>query len=38
LTGDGGNRLAVHKDHRIDRCHLAYHRDHLAVVSELASL
>ncbi len=32
LNDDGGNRLAVHKNHRIDRRHLAYHRDHLAVI------
>ena len=38
LNGDGGDRLAVHKNHRIDRRHLAYHRHHLAVVSEPASL
>ncbi|HKH11557.1 MAG TPA: YDG/SRA domain-containing protein [Rubrobacter sp.] len=38
INDDVGNRLAVHKDHRIDRRHLAYHRDHLAVVSEPAPL
>jgi putative restriction endonuclease len=38
LNGDGNNRLTVHKNHRIDHRHLAYHRDHLAVVSEPASL
>lgn len=39
INGDGGNRLTVHKNHRIDRRrHLAYHREHLAVVSEPASL
>lgn len=38
INDDGGNRLAVHKNHRIDRRHLAYHRDHLAVVSEPATL
>lgn len=38
INGDEGDRLAVHKDHRIDRRHLAYHRDHLTVVSEAASL
>ena len=35
---EGANRLALHENHRIDRRHLAYHRDHLAVVSEPASL
>lgn len=38
LNGEGGNRLAVHKNHRINDRHLAYHRDHLAVVSEPVSL
>jgi putative restriction endonuclease len=32
LNGEGGNRLVVHKNHRIDHRHLAYHRDHLAVI------
>jgi putative restriction endonuclease len=35
LNGDRGDRLTVHKEHRIDRRHLAYHRDHLAVVPEV---
>ena len=34
LNGDRGNRLTVHRDHRIDHRHLAYHRDHLAVIPE----
>ena len=34
INGDEGDRLAVHENHRIDRRHLAYHRDHLVVASE----
>jgi len=34
LNGDRGDRLTVHRDHRIDRQHLAYHRDHLAVIPD----
>jgi len=38
LNGDRSDRLTVHGDHRIDRQHLAYHRDHLAVVLETGVL
>lgn len=34
LNGAPGERLTVHRGHRIDRRHLAYHRDHLAVIPE----
>jgi putative restriction endonuclease len=34
---DCAKRLPVHENHRIDRRHLAYHRDHLVVVSETAA-
>jgi putative restriction endonuclease len=37
INGDDGDRLAVHENHRIDRRHLAYHRDHLVVVSTTAA-
>ena len=33
LTGTENDSLTVHKDHHIDRQHLAYYREHLAVVA-----
>ena len=33
LNGDDTNVLTVHPNHRINRQHLAYHREHLAVVA-----
>ena len=33
LNGDDGNVLTVHRNHGINRQHLAYHREHLAVVA-----
>ena len=37
LTGAGNESLAVHRDHRINREHLAYHREHLAVIPDVES-
>ena len=37
LTGTGNESLTVHKDHRINREHLAYHREHLAVIPDAES-
>ena len=34
LTGDDGGFLTVHREHRINHRHLAYHREHLAVIPE----
>lgn len=34
LTGADGRSLIIHRDHHIDRRHLAYHREHLAVLPE----
>lgn len=33
LNGDDGDVLTVHRNHRINRQYLAYHREHLAVVT-----
>src|ERR687893_2290947 len=33
VNGDEGNVLTVHRNHRINRQHLAYHREHLAVIA-----
>ncbi len=33
VNGGGTSFLTVHKDHRINRRHLAYHREHLAVAA-----
>ena len=33
VNGDDGNLLTVHRNHRINRQHLAYHREHLAVIA-----
>ena len=34
LTGDDSSRLTVHEDHLINHRYLAYHREHLTVISE----
>ena len=38
LTGTENNSLKVHRDHHIDHQHLAYHREHLAVVAAESGL
>ena len=37
LTGTGNESLTVHRNHRINREHLAYHREHLAVIPDVES-